>query len=80
MNSDLARLVVVEAFRACDALRGLLQPLKEDLSEAEYRKYLLAIGSCVAQIGDSVLERVYADVPGLEESVKANIEKSGRAF
>ncbi len=80
MNPDLARLVVIEAFRACDALGGLVPCLKEDLPEDEYKRYALAIGACISEIGDAVLKRAYEDVPGLEATVAANIEKFGRAF
>lgn len=80
MNSDLARLVVIEAFHASRVLGGLVPALKESLPEAEYKQYALAIGACLNQISETILEKVYAEVPGLKESVSANIEKFGRAF
>jgi len=80
MNPDLARLVVIEAYRAGDALGGLVPSLKEGLTEAEYKRYLLAIGSCIEQIHEALLKPAYDAVPGLEASVAANIEKFGRAF
>ncbi len=80
MNPDLARLVVVEAYRAGDALGGLVPSLKEGLSEAEYKQFLLAIGSCIEHIHEALLQPMYQAVPGLEASVSANIEKFGRAF
>ena len=80
MNPDLARLVVIEVYRAGDALGGPVPSLKEGLPEAEYKRYLLAIGSCLEKNHEALLKPVYEAVPGLEASVASNIEKFGRTF
>lgn len=80
MNPDLARLVVIEVYRAGDALGGLVPSLKAALPEAEYKRYLLAIGSCLDMHNETLLKPMFEAIPGLEESVASNIEKFGRAF
>jgi hypothetical protein len=80
LNQELARLVIIEAFHACNCLGSLIPLLKEALPEAEYKNYLPAIAGCLDTIGENILQKVYFDNPGLEEQVQSNIEKYGRAF
>jgi hypothetical protein len=78
MNIDLARYVVGAAFRSSRELGDLVPFLKEHLDAEEYRPYARAIASGVAAIHLDLVNKLFADHPGLEAEVEASIQKYGR--
>jgi hypothetical protein len=78
MDIDLARYVVRAAFRSSRELGDLVPFLKEHLHAEEYRPYALAIASGVAAIQLDLLNKLFAEHPGLEAEVEASIQKYGR--
>ncbi len=78
MDIDLARHVARAAFRSSRELSDLIPFLKDHLDTEEYQPYAKAIASAVAAIHLDLMNKLFADHPGLEAEVEASIEKYGR--
>ena len=80
MEKELAKLVVLTAFRSSSELGNLVPLLKEHVDEATYRRYGTAIATASAEIGRQILHPLFATYPELEAEIEANVRKFGRAF
>ena len=78
MNIDTARLVLQAAIRSAGELQQLLPMLKERCPPEEYKIYLKAIATVLAEVSLKVTNRVVAEHPELEAEVEASIARNGR--
>ena len=80
MKEDVARLVVVESFRASASLGNLMPLLKEHLTSEEYATVSSALARCMGQIGLEVLNPLFVEHPELKEELDRRVHTYGRAF
>lgn len=77
MKVEIAKHVALVAFRSAANLTELVDFLREHCTEEEYRQYLDAIAKCSAEIGTSLLQRIYREHPEIEQEIDERIEKYG---
>jgi hypothetical protein len=80
MNVDLVRLVSGEAFRASSTLGNLIPILKAELPEDEYVEFARAIGRCMDQISQTVMEKAYINAPEVKLEHDVRVTKYWRVF
>lgn len=78
MQVELARHVVRAAFRSAGTLSTLIPFLKEHLDAKEYEPYAKMLAGAVAAIEVDLLNKIFAEHPGLEAEVCASIREYGR--
>jgi hypothetical protein len=78
MDIDMAREVVLAAFRSGSELERLLRPLKEQCTPDEYRAYARAVAAAVDAIGVQLIKRVTIAYPELHSEIETSIASRGR--
>jgi hypothetical protein len=75
MEKELAREIVITAYRSGSYLGSLMPLLKQHCSEAEYAPFREAIPALIGEIHNQLEKRVYAVYPELEGEVGDHIQK-----
>lgn len=78
MDIDLARHIVRVNFRCSRELQDLMQLLKQQLPEAEYKVQARGIATAIASMGDALMNRAVAARPELEREIEASMAKFDR--
>jgi hypothetical protein len=75
MDRELAKHVVISAFRSMRELTDLLEMLKEHCEATEYDSYLRGIGDVCAHIGTDLIDKAMAGHPDLKSELEAKMKK-----
>jgi hypothetical protein len=78
MDRDISRQVIRATLRSSGELTALLPVLKAHCAPDEYQVFSRAIAAVVAECGQQLLNRVFAEHPELEAEVDAAIAMTGR--
>ena len=78
MDKELAREIVIAAYRSSSYLDSLMPVLKQHCSEAEYAPFRATIPKLIVAIHDQLVQRAYVLHPELAAEVGAHIEKFGQ--
>jgi hypothetical protein len=78
MEKELAREIIIAAYRSGSYLGSLMPTLKQHCTETEYAPPRQAIPRLLTDINDTLAKHVYALYPELEGEIGDHIEKFGQ--
>ena len=78
METELARHVVIVAFRSAALLQELIPLLKEHCDEAEYRSFIEGIAKAIDSINVEVTEKVLSRHLELRSEIENKMSKYGQ--
>jgi len=78
LDKDLARHLLMVAFRSSGSLTDLLPLLKRHCRSDEYDRFKMAIARSAAEINTEILRRIFDEHPDLEAEMDDQIKKYGK--
>ena len=80
MDEDLALMIVMVAERSRGEIASLIPIMKEHCSKDQYEEIVHSMATVIYDIGEEIMEKVYALNPSVRVTYKRNWDKFGRAY